>query len=94
MKKLPPYLKNKYIITSICFIFFILFLDEFDVFSVVSNNAKLIQLKEKKREMLIELDKTQTTLDQLNTPSEIERFAREEKFFKKDNEDIFVIFKE
>jgi len=94
MKKYIPYLKNKFILTSFLFLFFILFLDEFDIFTVVSNKTKLRDLKEKKKEMLHELKKTQSTLDQLNSPSEIERFAREEKFFKKDNEDIFVVFEE
>ncbi len=94
MKKYFPYLKNKFILTGLIFIFFILFLDEFDIFTVVSNNAKLIKLKEKKKEILIELEKTQSTLDKLKYPSEVERFAREEKFFKKDDEDIFVIFEE
>jgi len=94
MKKYIPYLKNKFILTSVIFIFFILFLDEFDIFTVVSNNAKLIDLKDKKKDMLLELDKTQSTLDRLKFPSEVERFAREEKFFKKDDEDIFVVFEE
>ncbi len=94
MKKLPPFLKNKFIVTSIVFVFFILFLDDFDVFTVVSNNAKLINLNEKKRKMILELKKTQSTLERLKYPSEVERFAREEKFFKKDNEDIFVIFED
>ncbi len=69
-------------------------MDEFDIFTVVSNNAKLIDLKDKKKDMLLELDKTQSTLDRLKFPSEVERFAREEKFFKKDDEDIFVVFEE
>ncbi len=94
MKKYFPFLKNKFILTSIIFLFFILFLDEFDIFSVISNNSKLMDLKEKKIEMLLELNKTQLTLDRLEYPSEVERFAREEKFFKKDDEDIFVIFEE
>lgn len=34
------------------------------------------------------------TLDKLKYLSEVERFAREKKFFKKDDEDVFVIFYE
>lgn len=44
--------------------------------------------------MLKDLNETQLTLDRLSSPDEVERFAREEKFFKKDDEDIFVIFEE
>jgi len=37
------------------------------------------------------LKETKSTLEKLNNPKELERFAREKKMFKKDDEDIFVI---
>jgi hypothetical protein len=37
------------------------------------------------------LKSTRSTLRKLHYTSELENFAREEKMFKKDDEDIFVI---
>ena len=37
------------------------------------------------------LAKTKQTLDKLKYISELEVYARENKLFKKDNEDIFII---
>lgn len=47
-----------------------------------------------KQEVSRDLKKSQKTLRELNSKSELERYAREEKFFKKDDEDIFVIFED
>jgi len=73
---------------------FVLFLDENDIFSVISQKYKLRDLKEKKAMMLDDLHVTTSILDKLKYDSEIEKYAREKKFFKKDDEDVFVIFEE
>ena len=70
-----------------------LFLDENDIFTIVIQNHKLQKLQEAKLETSLQLKETKSTLARLKYSSELERFAREEKLFKKDNEDIFVIFK-
>lgn len=44
--------------------------------------------------MLDDLHVTTSILDKLKYDSEIEKYAREKKFFKKDDEDVFVIFEE
>jgi cell division protein DivIC len=71
-----------------------LFLDENDVFTIIRHNKKLNQLEMAKQEVSRNLEKARETLEQLGSRSELERYAREEKFFKKDDEDIFVIFEE
>lgn len=94
MKRALPYLKNKFILASTVFVVYTLFLDENDIFSILSQKAKLITLEQKKTEVTQQLNETIHTLNTLKYPSEVERFAREKKFFKKDNEDIFVLFYE
>ena len=91
MKKYLVYFKNKFILTSSIFLIYALFLDDVDLFSMISHSNKLRKLEVAKSEVLVKLKKTRFTLRQLRYSSEIERYAREEKFFKKDNEDIFVI---
>lgn len=47
-----------------------------------------------KQETAENLKEARSVLNKLNERSEVEKFAREKKFFKRDDEDIFVIFYE
>lgn len=91
MKKYLLPFKNKYILTITIFLVYNLFLDDVDIFSIISQNAKLSNLKANKAELQEDLDETKQTLKQLRYTSELERFAREKKYFKRDDEDVFVI---
>jgi len=71
-----------------------LFLDENDIFTIFSQTRKLNKLELKKSEVNSNLIETRETLNQLKYSSEVERYAREKKYFKKDDEDVFVIFSE
>jgi hypothetical protein len=91
MKKYLLPFKNKYILTFTIFLIYNLFLDDVDIFSIVSQNKKLSALNDNKVAMQKQLDQTKHTLTQLKFDSELERFAREKKYFKRDDEDVFVI---
>lgn len=91
MKKYTVYLKNKFIFTSCLFFVYILFLDDIDIFTIVNQNRKLNRLEESKMEVSKKLEITRNTLKKLRYISELESYAREEKLFKKDNEDIFIL---
>ena len=93
IKKLK-YLKNKYILTLVVFFVYVLFLDDVDVFTIVRQEIKLNKLEKEKSEVLKKYNATKTTLDQLDNLESLEKYAREEKMFKKDDEDIFVIVEE
>lgn len=68
-----------------------LFLDDLDMFSFISQNRKLNQLELQRDSMNSQLLKTRKILRKLNQINYLESYARSEKFFKKDNEEIFVI---
>lgn len=70
---------------------YILFLDDIDIFTIVNQNRKLERLEETKMEVSKKLEITRSTLKKLRYISELESYAREEKLFKKDNEDIFIL---
>ena len=89
-KYLVPF-KNKFILTGTIFIIYALVLDDNDLASMIGHASKLRKLETAKEEVSKKLAKTRFTLKQLKYTSEVERYAREEKFFKKDNEDIFVV---
>lgn len=68
-----------------------LFLDDVDIFTIARQEIKLNKLQDEKEELKEKYLKTKATLDQLDNMESLERYAREEKMFKKDDEDIFVI---
>lgn len=90
----PQILKNKYALTIILFAIYSLFLDDHDVFSMFSTKQKLRSIEKEKIEVRQELHDTQHTLNRLKYSSEVERFARERKYFKKDDEDVFVLYRQ
>jgi cell division protein DivIC len=91
MKKYVNYFKNKFIFTTSLFVIYMLFLDDIDIFTIINQNNKLSHLEEGKSEVSEKLARTKLTLKKLKYTSELESFAREEKLFKRDNEEIFVI---
>lgn len=70
---------------------YILFLDDVDIITIFHQKAKLSELKEERDEMEIQLQQTKMVLDELSDINALEKFAREKKMFKKEDEDIFVI---
>ncbi|MEY3425583.1 MAG: hypothetical protein RL679_941 [Bacteroidota bacterium] len=91
MKKYAKYFRNKFIFTTCLFFIYILFLDDIDIFTILNQNTKLGKLEEARQEVSVKLNQTQKTLKKLRYSSELESYAREEKMFKRENEDIFVI---
>lgn len=91
MKKYLLIFKNKYILALAIFMVYNLFLDEVDIFTVINQNKKISELRSAQSEMNLKLKETKYTLSQIKDLSYLEKLAREDKLFKKDNEDIFVI---
>jgi cell division protein FtsB len=94
LKKIPNWLKNKYVLTSIIFAVYFLFLDDWDIFTLVRQKRKLSQIEQQDEQMHQQLRDTKKTLRKLHRLDELEAYARSEKFFKRDDEEIFVITKE
>jgi len=89
---LPKPLRNKYLILLLLFIFWIVFLDDYNLINQnkMKNNAD--DLKEQKEFYISEIKSDSTELSKLkNDSEEQEKFAREKFLMKKDNEDIFII---
>lgn len=91
MKKYLFVFKNKYILAISIFLVYNLFLDEVDIFTIINQNKKLSGLRSTQSEMALKLKETKYVLSQIKDLSYLEKLAREEKMFKKDDEDIFVI---
>lgn len=94
-QRIPTPLRNKYILTTLVFIIWLLFFDRHDIISQLKLRKELQKLEEKKAFYLNEIEKDSKSLNELLTnPKTLEKFAREKYLMKKDNEDIFVIVNE
>lgn len=91
MKKIPAWLKNKYVLTSIVFGIYFLFLDDWDLFTLVRQKQKLSQIETQDAKMDSALQQSKKTLYKLHHKDQLEAYARSQKFFKRDDEEIFVI---
>lgn len=91
MKKLLPLLKNKFFITFIFFTGYLIFLDDNDIFYILKQKETLNQLKEQNNIMKGKLEITRSELIKIEDLDYLEAYARQEKFFKRKDEDIFVI---
>ena len=91
MEKFVNYFRNKFIFTTFLFFVYMLFLDDVDIFTIINQKRKYYRLVEAKDEVTVKLSTIRHQLNQLKYTSELESFAREEKLFKKENEDIFII---
>jgi hypothetical protein len=89
--KRSKYFKNKYLIAFFIFFFYGLFLDDNDIFDMIKDQITLSKLNEEKELIDKKLSKTKFILKRLCYNSELEKYARENKLFKRDNEDIFII---
>ena len=91
VKKIASLLKNKFLLTFIVFATYLVFLDDNDIFYIFKQKDKLDQLKGQNDDMKIKLQKTRLDLEKIKELDYLEAYARQEKFFKRKDEDIFVI---
>jgi len=90
--RLIPFFKNKYAVTLLLFLVWMMFFDRNNVISQVKLSQALSSLEERKqayKEKIVEVKADKEDL--LTNTESLEKFAREKYWMKKDNEDIFVI---
>ena len=85
-------LKNKYVLTLICFSVLMLFIDHNDIFVQMDRSHQLKELQASKKYYEQQIEQTKKNLSDLqNDPASLEKYAREKYLMKKENEDLFVI---
>ncbi len=88
-------LKNRYLLTAICFIVWMSFLDKDDIFTQMNIRSQISQLQKEKMYYVQEINDTRKNLQDLSTDkAKLEKFAREKYLMKKENEDLYVIVRE
>ena len=73
------------------FTVYALFLDDVDLFMIYGKQSRLNQLEEQKIDLAEKLHEIEDMQRVLKNAYSLEKFAREERFFHKADEDIFVI---
>ena len=95
IQKVFPVLKNKYMLAFLVFLVWITFFDQnnlVDRFRQINRQEDLTEQKEYYRQKILE---DSVKLHQLKTDEEnLEEFAREQYYMKRDNEDIFIVVEE
>ena len=92
IKRLPPALRNFYIVATISFFVWMMFLDSNDLISRFKMSSKLRSLEREKgfyQEKISEVEKDRTEL--MTNKELLEKFAREKYLMKKESEDLFII---
>jgi len=68
-----------------------MFLDDNDIFFISNQKSKLSELKVRHSKIKGQLNKTKTRLSKIDDLDYLEAYARQTKFFKKDDEEVFVV---
>lgn len=90
--KIFSYIRNKYVIAVLVFLFLMFCYDRNDIFVQMDRKKELTALEKSKTFYQTEIDKTRKELDNLqDNPKALEKYAREHLFMKRDNEDVFIV---
>ncbi|MBP2832368.1 septum formation initiator family protein [Aquimarina sp. U1-2] len=82
---------NKYVLIVVLFVIWMLFLDTNSWLIHRELDQEIIELEDNKEYYIKEIIKDQKDIKVLKDSSELEKFAREEYFMKRDNEEIYII---
>lgn len=85
------FISNKYIWVLLFFLTWMIFLDNYSYFDHRFLDKQINQLEDNKKYYQDEIKKDQENIKQLKNPEQIEKYAREKYFMKKDSEDIYII---
>lgn len=92
LKKILDILLNKYLLTTVAFIVWLLFFDSNNLLMQQGLKAKLNDLRLEKKFYIDEITRDSILLQQLMTDTAaLEKFARERYLMKKDGEDIYLV---
>lgn len=93
--RVPNWLKNRYILTTLGFLLWMLVIDQNDFISQWKLNRQLDDLEDRRVYYEQEIEETRDRLEELlGDDNKLEKFAREKYLMKKDDEVIFVIVEE
>jgi cell division protein DivIC len=84
-------LGNRYVIVLVFFTVWMLFLDNTSYIEHRVLNKQLDELEDNKKYYQEEIKKDEENIKNLKNPDQIEKYAREKYYMKRDSEDIYII---
>lgn len=95
VKKYLPYLKNKYILSTLALVMILTFFEDINLFRLYKYKKELSELiqsnQEKEDEIILYQQKT---IELTTNPETLETFARETYKMKKEGETVFLFVKD
>lgn len=85
------FISNKYTWVLLFFGIWMLFLDNYSYLDQRILNSEIHELVTNKKYYQDEISKDQSNIKLLKNPDQIEKYAREKYFMKKDSEDVYII---
>jgi cell division protein DivIC len=82
---------NKYVIVLLFFVIWLLFLDNYSYLDHRILNNEINELEDNKTYYKEEIAKDNDQIKKLKNPAQIEKYAREKYYMKKDSEDIYIV---
>ena len=92
LERVPPVLKNFYVLATLFFVVWLAFVDSNDLFLQTELSSKKAELEEARRfyqDKILEVKNDQAALS--NNPDLLEKMAREKYLMKKPNEDLYIV---
>ena len=85
------FLSNKYVLVLCFFFTWMIFLDNYSYFDHRILDQQIEDLEDNATYYKEEIKKDQQNIKQLKNSEQIEKYAREKYYMKKDSEDIYII---
>ena len=90
-RKFIQFFKNKYVLTGVSFLLWILFFDHNNFFRYLDYRNELDDIKQKKTYYQDQIQKTRKDVELIKTnPLWLEKIAREQYLMKRNGEDIYI----
>lgn len=90
--KIPPFLRNKYLLTIIIFVLWIVLFDSNNLISQHKEMKNLKKLRAEREYYVQRIEEDKRKLIELKTDDQnLEKFAREQYRMKKPDEDLYII---
>jgi cell division protein DivIC len=91
-ERIPPFMRNKYILTIIIFLIWIVLLDSNNLISRRKEMKNLRKLRDDKEYYVQRIEEDKRKLHELKTDDRnLEKFAREQYRMKKADEDLYIV---
>ena len=92
LTRIPSWLKNKFFISIVAFIAWMLFFDKNDYITQHYRTKELEKLQKSRQYYIGQISSENQQLELLKSnPATLEKYAREKYFMKRDNEELLLI---